>query len=167
MDPLAGKHYCDRKWVVEEAWGEVARLCLLISEVPDIQLLLHSTPMLPGPIPSPPCFTQYTLSLSPPQKLQGRPVVEYEPGHKVWLGHSLILILPDTQHVFNLMPFFSPVSRLGYHHDSFLAYNTGHKVEHFQMAPTGKLLYVGKLWIFKNLEKQKGVSDYLISSASW
>ncbi len=43
---------------------------LLSSEDLDIQLLLHSTPMLPSPVPCSSHFTQYTLSLSSPQSFK-------------------------------------------------------------------------------------------------
>lgn len=77
--------------VIESEWQRrheetpviVADCCLLISEILDIQLPLHSTAMFPSPVPFPSCFTQYTLSLTSPQKLQGCPVVEYKPGQKV------------------------------------------------------------------------------------
>lgn len=65
--------------------------CLLISEVLEVQLLLNSLPILPGPLPSLPCLTQCILSLSFPQELQAHPVVECKPGHIVRLGLSLDL----------------------------------------------------------------------------
>lgn len=51
---------------------------LLISEVLEIQLLLHSASILSRPIPPPSHFTQYTLSLSSPQKFHECPV-EHQP----------------------------------------------------------------------------------------
>lgn len=97
--------------------------------------------MLPGPVPPLSCFTQYTLSLSSPQKLQGCPVVKHEPGHQVWLGYSLILyyLTNNMPSVLNLMPFFPLFQDLGTIMVGFLVYNTGHKVGNLQMAPVGKL----------------------------
>uniref|UniRef100_A0A672HRD3 Ig-like domain-containing protein n=1 Tax=Salarias fasciatus TaxID=181472 RepID=A0A672HRD3_SALFA len=77
----------------EETPVSVAGCPLLISEVLVIQLLLHSTAMLPSPVSPPTCFPKYKLSLSLPQKLRDCPVVENKPGHYAWLGFSLCPVI--------------------------------------------------------------------------
>lgn len=48
------------------------------------------------------------------------------------------------------------MSRLRYHYDGFLVYNTGHKVGSLQMAHVGKLLYEESVNIIKRKNKKGG-----------